>query len=151
MTRWLIKNFSTLGPVGYFPVAPGTFGTLTAAIFLFALKPSPLWHIAITLAVVLLGIAASGEAEKILGAKDSGHIVIDEFAGYLVSMAFLPHTTGYFISSFILFRFFDILKPPPLRRLERLRGGAGVMMDDLMAGVYTNLILQIWRLSVWSL
>ncbi len=93
----------------------------------------------------LLGLITSHNAEKILG-KDSGHIIIDEFCGYLLSVAFIPKSTAYLLSGFILFRIFDVIKPPPIRRLEEtVPGGAGVMLDDILAAIYTNICLQLWR------
>ncbi len=92
-----------------------------------------------------LGTWSSDEAEKDLG-KDSGHIVIDEFCGYLVSILFLPHSIGYLIAAFVLFRIFDILKPPPIRQVEKaVSGGIGIMLDDLLAGLCANICLQAWR------
>lgn len=144
----LLKYFSTLGPVGYMPVAPGTWGTAVALLFVAALRPSVTAHIIIAAVITVAGIISSGEAEKILNRKDPGHIVIDEFAGYMVSTAFLPASWGYLFSAFILFRIFDILKPPPIKRLQYLPGGWGVMVDDIAAGIYTNLIIQLWRLLI---
>ncbi len=141
--------FATLGPVGHFPYASGTVGTLACVPFVWALgmlkTPWPV-YVVITLAVTLLGIVASSKAEEILGKKDPGPVVIDEFAGYMVSMAFLPVTAGYLIAGFFLFRFFDIVKPPPIRNLEKLGGGTGIMADDLLAGVFVSAILHAWRL-----
>ncbi|MFH1014948.1 MAG: phosphatidylglycerophosphatase A [Nitrospirota bacterium] len=129
------------------PFAPGTFGTLAAVFFMVALKPSVLAHIALTVFFIIAGILSSNKAEKLFGQKDSRHIVIDEFAGYMASLLFLPLSWGYIISAFVLFRFFDILKPSPLRRLEDVfNGGFGIMADDMGAAVYTNLVLQLWRL-----
>ncbi len=96
-------------------------------------------------ALFVLGVYVSHHAEKELG-KDSGHIVIDEFCGYLISVLFLPRTPGYLIAAFVLFRFFDILKPPPIRRIEKsVPGGAGIMSDDVVAGIYADICLQVWR------
>ena len=93
----------------------------------------------------LLGLITSHNAEKMLG-KDSTHIVIDEFCGYLLSVAFIPKSTAYLLSGFILFRIFDVIKPPPIRRLEEtVPGGAGVMLDDILAAIYTNICMQLWR------
>ncbi|MCG2813717.1 MAG: phosphatidylglycerophosphatase A [Thermodesulfovibrionales bacterium] len=79
--------------------------------------------------------------------KDPSCIVIDEFTGYMATLLFLPLSWGYIIAAFVLFRFFDILKPPPLRKLEDVfNGGFGIMADDIGAAVYTNLVLQLWRL-----
>lgn len=145
ISRAAFKNIATLGPIGYVPKAPGTAGTLAAMLFLLLARPSAPFFAALLLVVTALGVVASGEAEKALRTKDSGHIVIDEVAGYFFAMAFLPQTTGYFLASFALFRIFDIMKPPPIRRLQFLPGGAGVMADDVVAGVFANVVLQIWR------
>ncbi len=138
---------ATLGPVGHFPFAPGTLGTLACVPIVWLLGvlavPWPV-YIAITIAVIVLGAMASSKAEEILGGKDPGSVVIDEFAGYMVAMALLPPTWGYMVAAFILFRFFDIVKPPPIRSLERLGGGPGIMADDIAAGLITNAILRIW-------
>jgi phosphatidylglycerophosphatase A len=139
-----IAGSATLWFVGRIPVAPGTFGTAAAVALVFLLKPGPVALSVIGLLFVFYGAFAAGRAEKTLG-KDAPSIVIDEFAGYLVSVFFLPLEAGYILAAFILFRAFDILKPPPVRLLERLGGGAGVMADDVAAGVLTNLVLQGWR------
>lgn len=143
----ILKYIATLGFIGYLPFAPGTFGTLTAVFFMVALKPSVLLHIALTVFFIITGIVSSNKTEKLFGEKDSRHIIIDEFAGYTASLLFLPLSWGYVIAAFVLFRLFDILKPPPLRRLEDFfNGGFGIMADDIGAAVYTNLLLQLWKL-----
>ena len=136
--------FATLGPIGYAPVAPGTFGTLAASVLFLLLKPSDLVIGMILLLTIPAGIFSSHIAERVLAEKDSSHIIIDEFCGYYVSLLFVPFSLGHAIAAFFLFRFFDILKPFPIRNLERLKGGAGIMADDVMAGIYSNVILQIW-------
>lgn len=146
----VLKHIATLGPVGYMPIAPGTFGTLLAVAFIAILKPPTGVYIAIMLIVLILGTLASHRAEKLFNVKDPQRVVIDEFTGYFFSMAFLPQGNAYLLSSFILFRFLDILKPPPIRKIERLSGGAGIMADDLIAGFYTNVILQIWKIFLQS-
>jgi phosphatidylglycerophosphatase A len=145
LSRAAWKQIATLGPVGYVPRAPGTAGTLAAMLFLLLAGPSAPFFALLLVVATAAGVVAAGEAEKALGAKDSGHIVIDEVAGYFFAMAFLPQTTGYFLASFALFRIFDIMKPPPIRQLQVLSGGAGVMADDVVAGVLANVVLQIWR------
>ena len=143
----ILKYIATLGFIGYLPFAPGTFGTLAAVFFMVALKPSVLLHIALTVFFIITGIVSSNKTEKLFGEKDSRHIIIDEFAGYTASLLFLPLSWGYIIAAFVLFRLFDILKPPPLRRLEDFfNGGFGIMADDIGAAVYTNLLLQLWKL-----
>lgn len=132
--------------IGYSPFAPGTLGTLAAFAFVWFFKLSNV-NLFITLLIgFALGVLSAHYAEKALGEKDSRHIVIDEFVGYISAVIFLPATTGYLIAGFVLFRFFDILKPPPIRNIEKaVGGGLGVMLDDLAAGFITNILLQAWN------
>lgn len=109
------------------------------------LKPDNAELLIGSLLVLLIGTLTAHYAERQLG-KDSSHIIIDELCGYLISVLFIPSRTGYLIAAFILFRIFDILKPPPIRKIEDIfPGGAGVMLDDVLAGIYTNVCLQLWR------
>ncbi len=137
------KLIATVFYLGYLPVAPGSIGSF-AALFLYgAVKNSPQMMGASIVLCIVLGLLTAGRAEKLLGGKDAGEIIIDEFAGMLVALYLLPPTMGYIVAAFILFRFFDIIKPRPIRNLEKLNGSMGIMLDDLLAGVYTNLILQV--------
>ena len=138
----LALTWSSFFGSGYFPLAPGTAGT-AAAIPLWWLLRSPqvpLWaYFAATAAVTLTGIAAADRAGKYYGVADSGHIVIDEVAGYLLTMAFLPRAALPAIAGFIWFRLFDVLKPWPARFFDvdpRWKNGAGVVLDDLFAAVW---------------
>lgn len=141
----ILKNIATLGFVGYLPIAPGTWGSLAGVALLFAFRFPPAVHAVVMLAVIAVGIAAADRAEKVIGEHDSGHIVIDELAGMLVSSLYLPQTPLYFASAFILFRVFDILKPFPVNYMERsLDGGLGIMADDIAAGIYVNLLIHLW-------
>ena len=143
----ILKNIATLGFVGYLPVAPGTWGSLVSAVFVAFLNPSSTVQAILIVTGFVIGTISSTVAERLIGQTDSGHIVIDEFIGFLVSVVYLPQTYGYLIAAFFLFRFFDILKPFPIRQAERtLKGGFGIMTDDVLAGIYTNAILQIWKL-----
>lgn len=145
--KLLSKIIATVFFIGYIPFAPGTFGSLAGLIFIWVFKPDTVQQILILTAGFIIGVLSSHIVEKDSGIKDSKHIVIDEFIGYLASIIFLPLTPGYVVAAFFLFRFFDILKPPPIRNLERIfSGGIGVMIDDLLAGIFTNIILQIWRM-----
>ncbi len=129
---------------GRAPVAPGTAGTAVGVLaYLWMRRLSPAAYVPFCLLVVLIGMWIADQAEDLLGRKDHPSIVIDEVAGYLVSMTMLPGTWSFIIAAFVLFRFFDIIKPYPLKRLQNLRGGVGVMTDDIGAGVYTNLVLRI--------
>ena len=145
--KFLSKIIATVFSIGYIPFAPGTFGTLASMAFIWIFKPDAVGQIIILITGFIIGVLSSHIAEKDFGVKDSKHIVIDEFVGYLASVLLLPLTPGYVVAAFLLFRFFDILKPPPIRNLERIfSGGIGVMIDDLLAGIFTNIILQIFRL-----
>jgi len=128
---------------GRSPVAPGTAGTVVGVLLYLALQElgTP-WYGAACVLVTAVGIWAAGRADQLFGTKDNRTIVIDEIAGYLVSMLVVPATWQYIIAAFLLFRAFDIIKPFPLRRLESLPGGWGVVLDDIGAGVYTNIVLQ---------
>ena len=131
--------------VGYSPVAPGTLGTLIAILIYYFLSeiPSPLHEITLS-GFFFLSVWIAQNAETFFGKKDDQRIVIDEIIGFLITMLWVPKTIRFIIIGFFLFRFFDILKPFPIRRLEkRLKGGFGVVLDDVAAGVYSNIILQI--------
>ncbi len=93
----------------------------------------------------IIGAVSSSAAEEAFNEKDSQKIVVDELIGYYVSVFYLPQKTGLIIAAFILFRIFDIIKPVPIKTLEKtLSRGTGVVADDIMAGIYANIVLQIW-------
>ncbi len=139
------KVIATLGFIGYLPYAPGTFGTALGFLLAVILKPFDIQLLVFFILLFIIGIWSSHGAEKFLG-KDSGHIVIDEFCGYLISVIFIPKSFGYLFAAFVLFRIFDILKPPPIRKIEeKILGGTGIMLDDVLAGMYANICLQVWR------
>ena len=140
----LLTHVATLWRAGYSPVAPGTVGTFCGVVFLLLFKPFG-WTLAALAAVLfVVGVAASGAAEVVLQRKDSRHIVIDEFAGCLITMFFVEQSLVNLAMGFFIFRFFDIVKPPPVNWMEKLPGGWGVMMDDVMAAVYANMALRIF-------
>jgi phosphatidylglycerophosphatase A len=129
---------------GRFPIAPGTAGTLVGILLYLLIRGLPLVaYLFMCVLVIGLGTWVAGEAEKLLGKKDAPSIVIDEIAGFLIAMSLIPPEWGMVIAGFFLFRFFDIVKPWPLRQLQDLHGGVGIMIDDIGAGIYTNLILQV--------
>jgi phosphatidylglycerophosphatase A len=140
----LLKYIATLGPIGYIPFAPGTCGSLVGFIFAALVPLAPPVHLSIIIIGTVLGVIAATSAEQQLKQKDSNRIVIDEFIGFLTSILFLPRTAAIMVSAFLLFRFFDILKPLMIKKLETtFRNGAGVMADDILAGIYANLILRL--------
>jgi phosphatidylglycerophosphatase A len=136
----LALAWSSFFGAGYVPVAPGTAGTAAAIPLWWALSYAPGWaYVAATAAIALTGIAAAQRAGQYYGVADSGHIVVDEVAGYLVTMAFLPRTLFAALAGFVLFRACDVLKPWPARvfdRDPRWKNGAGVVLDDLFAGLW---------------
>lgn len=130
---------------GKAPFAPGTFGTIAGILFVLAFKYIPPgYEILYVVAVIIFAIWISDMAEKILKQKDPGCIVIDEIAGYLVAMAGMPITITTIIAGFILFRFFDIIKPFPVKYFEKkFNGGPGIVLDDLIAGLLSAFVLRI--------
>ncbi len=129
---------------GRSPFAPGTAGTVVGVLLYLLVKGlAPAWYLAAAAAVIVTGIWTAGRAEVLLGKKDAQSIVIDEIAGYLVAMFLVSSGWGFIAAGFLLFRFFDIVKPWPLKRLQDLHGGVGVMLDDIGAGIYTNIVLQL--------
>ncbi len=143
--KYFILILATGFGVGYSPVAPGTLGTLIAIPIYYFLSniSSPIYEITL-IGFFFLSVWISENAEILFGKKDDQRIVIDEIIGFLITMIWVPQTAILIVIGFFLFRFFDILKPFPIRRLERkLRGGYGVVLDDVMAGVYSNIVLQV--------
>ncbi|MGO9378877.1 MAG: phosphatidylglycerophosphatase A [Dissulfurispiraceae bacterium] len=140
------KVIATVFFVGFIPFAPGTCGTFASMIFIWAAKPSFTWQFIILISTLIVGTKTADVAEKVFDQKDCRHIVVDEFVGYLCSIIFLPLTPTYMVAAFLLFRFFDILKPPPIRMIEKLGGGVGIMFDDVAAGITTNVLLHLIRL-----
>lgn len=130
---------------GYAPHAPGTAGTLVGIALYILLSPLSLKLYGIlTIGILLVGVWVSDRVEAIRGEKDSSLIVIDEIAGFLVAMFGLPLHGLTVAAGFVLFRIFDIAKPFPIRMIDRrLPGGWGVMLDDILAGVYTNIVLRV--------
>lgn len=145
---WLTGTFFG---VGLLPGGPGTWAALaTTVIWYFAARGAHAtsgWLSIATLiaavAVTLIGVPAASVVERESGRQDPGHVVIDEVAGQLFALIFAPLDAGHAALAFVLFRIFDIWKPQPVRRLERLHGGLGIMMDDVAAGVYALIIVLI--------
>ncbi|MBN1384122.1 MAG: phosphatidylglycerophosphatase A [Elusimicrobia bacterium] len=137
----LIKFFATGFYIGYIPIAPGTFGTLMAAgIWWFS--PRLIFYICLCF-LLLTSYFFCDKAEKILGIADDKRIVLDEIIGYFISVVFLPKTVIVLIASIILFRFFDIKKPLFINSAQKLKGGLGILADDILSGIITNLIILI--------
>jgi phosphatidylglycerophosphatase A len=130
---------------GKVPFAPGTFGTGVGLIFCFFLsKVGTIVMLSCLLLILFLSVFIAGKAESLLETEDPGEIVMDEIAGIIITMAGLPFTVLSVITGFILFRFLDILKPFPIRYIEKkMSGGTGIVMDDVAAGIMANIALRI--------
>jgi phosphatidylglycerophosphatase A len=133
---------------GYSPIAPGTAGSLVgmALYFLGYLAFGEMsWVVNVAAVIVLFYpcVKLAEEGERFFGGKDPGRVVIDELMGYWISVLFYPFNLKIALTSFVIFRIMDVVKPWPINSLQRLRGGIGIMIDDCVAGVYTNLIILI--------
>lgn len=153
LTSRLSLVCATFFGAGYSPVAPGTAGSL-AAIPLIVLLRLTGWAWIEAVAVVLLfaaGVWSASAAERLLACDDPGPVVIDEVVGMLISMFLVPLTWPAVLAAFLAFRVMDIAKPYPAGRLERLGGGWGIMADDVAAGVYANVVVQVllWLRPGW--
>ncbi len=122
---------------------PGTFASIFGIGLFYLIKDNQFIYILVTLALLILGFLVAAKAEEIFARKDAKCIVIDEVVGMLLSLAFIPYDIKLVIIAFILFRILDTLKPYPAGPLENLKGSPGVMADDIVAGLYTNIILQV--------
>jgi phosphatidylglycerophosphatase A len=136
---------ATVAGVGYAPVAPGTVASALTVVLLGLIAPPPGPLLLFVVVVIVIGTWAAHDAERSLGGKDPGAIVIDEVAGMALSVLTLPLTPRVLLAGFLLFRVFDIVKPYPANALQRLRGGVGVMLDDLVAGLYALVLLVAAR------
>ena len=130
---------------GYFPWAPGTVGSLAGLLIFLPLRDLPLWaQLIFAGALLVIGIPVCGAAERALGGTDPSEVVLDEILGMVLVLA-LVSDIRYWPAAFILFRILDILKPFPVRTVERrLPGGWGIMLDDVVAAIYTVFIIQVF-------
>ena len=166
LSNYLALAFATWG-VGYAPLAPGTFGSAVgvglyllveaASERVFAFASSRGWNIEqlesfrtafmllLIATLTLVGIWAASRTEKLIGRKDPGIVVADEVVGQLIAFLFVPFNSGWWviIVGFLTFRLFDIWKPYPIRRLELLESGLGIMADDVLAGIYAAILMSI--------
>ncbi|MFQ6617515.1 MAG: phosphatidylglycerophosphatase A [Fidelibacterota bacterium] len=139
----LTSHLATGFILGYAPLAPGTAGSLFSLLVFVLLPPLSLFtFISIILIAFFIGVVVSGRVEKDSG-KDPSIVVIDEIVGMWIALVALPRNWVYMLASFFLFRILDIIKPFPARRSQNLPGGWGIMIDDLIAAIYANALLQI--------
>ncbi len=145
--RKLILFVATGAGSGYAPIAPGTLGSGVGLLLYLPLAGlGGAAYLAVVGGISALGVWAAERAERLFGQRDDGRITIDEVAGMLLALALLPRRLDVVVAGFFLFRLFDIFKPPPARAAESLPGGLGVVTDDLVAGLYANVVGQLlWR------
>lgn len=144
--KFFSKAISTFFGAGYFPLAPGTFASLVAVLLykFFLAGWSWLYYLLLCLILTLIGVVASAIHSKQLDQKDPHQIVVDEVCGQWLALFLVPSDWLPVLISFFLFRFFDVVKPYPIRRLEHLREGWGIMADDLLAGVYAGILVHLY-------
>lgn len=137
-----MRAVATLGGIGRARFASGTFGSLAALPFAYLAAQRPLWGLAAVALLAPLAIRAAGATAREEGREDPGVVVVDEFLGQILASLWAGSTPQGLALSFLAFRFFDILKPPPLREAERLPGGWGIVADDLLAGGLAALAVE---------
>ena len=131
---------------GFSLIIPGTLASLVAVLLYYWFPHDPSRYLLSTVLLFIAGIWASSKAEIIFNEKKSSRIVIGEVVGFLIAMFMIPKTFWWILFGFIFYRLIDIIRPNPIELIEDIEGGWGIMLDDAMAGIYTNLILQIIRL-----
>jgi phosphatidylglycerophosphatase A len=145
MKRRIVEIFATGFYFGKAPFMPGTFGTLWGIPLVWALSYlQPVTYMMACVAFLFFAIYIASTYEKNTAAHDPGEVVIDEIIGYAIAMTWLPFTWQSYLAAFVVFRFFDIVKPPPIRAIDRrVKGGFGTVLDDVVAGLAANVVLQI--------
>ena len=142
MPKPFVKLISTFCYVGYFPMAPGSAATCVGVAIYYFLQ-SHLWvYCAAWVVITFLGFTFTGGMEAVCKEKDPSCVVIDEVSGVMIAFFLLPLKWPVVVSAFFVFRAFDMFKIYPANKLEQLSGGAGIMLDDIIAGIYTNLVMH---------
>jgi len=141
---WTVSFFH----IGYIPLGGGSVAALAALLIYIVIAKSFLLYLAITLAVNIIGLLLSKKSEEIYNEEDPPRVVIDEVGGMLLAFFWIPATPLFLISGYIIFRLLDIVKPFPANYLEHHTGSYGIMLDDIMAGIYTCIILHLIRVLV---
>ena len=141
---FLKKALGTVLFSGYAPLAPGTAGSAVVAIlyYFFGASLEAVGWVAVLVFTFVVAVYTAGELARQWG-DDPGRVVIDEAVGFLATVAFLPHSFWLALAGFFIFRVLDILKPTPARQLEALPGGWGIVLDDVAAGIYGNLLIRL--------
>ncbi|MBF0485774.1 MAG: phosphatidylglycerophosphatase A [Candidatus Omnitrophica bacterium] len=140
LARWVATFFR----VGDFPFAPGTAASAVGLVMAYYCRSNIWLYLGVLILVTVLGFMTSGIVEKAMGKKDPGCVVIDEVSGIMISFLLIPvFSWPVMVAGFFLFRAFDMFKIYPEDKFEAMGGAKGIMLDDMMAGVYTNIVLQI--------
>jgi len=151
MTR-LALAVGTVGGAGFFPIAPGTIGSaIGVAVYLLTAHWPAAWQISLLVAISLVGTWGATGTARALGREDPGPVIVDEVAGQLLTLLLTGVGVVGAIAGFFIFRILDIVKPWPARNFEALHGGVGIMADDLMAGVYGNILMWIGLQFVYAI
>ena len=151
MTR-LALAVGTVGGAGFFPIAPGTVGSaIGVAVYLLTARWPAAWQIGLLAAISLVGTWGATGTARALGREDPGPVIVDEVAGQLLTLLLTGVGVVGAIAGFFIFRILDIVKPWPARNFEALHGGVGIMADDLMAGVYGNILMWIGLQFVYAI
>ncbi len=141
----MVRLLATCFYIGYLPLMPGTWASLAALFVYYLLRSHHLLYAGLTLFLLILGFWVSTKAEHELGSKDPKEIVIDEFSSQLLVFIFIPFNLISLFLGFLLFRILDIFKLPPIKKLQYLPKGWGIMLDDIAVAIFVNLILQVRR------
>ena len=143
MNDRIARFCATFFHIGDIPLAPGSLASAAALVVAYFVHPWAWLYILVGILFTVIGFMTAGQVEKLSGKKDPGCIVIDEAAGIMISFLFLPMTWPVMITGFFLFRAFDMFKIFPANKFEDMGGAHGIMLDDIMAGIYTNIVLQV--------
>ena len=139
---FIVKTIASGLGTGYSPVASGTVGSLLAAVIWWYLPANLGLQLALTAVTLFISIPVSSAAEILYGKKDDSRIVIDEVVGMWIALLFFPLNIKYFAAAFFLFRLFDVIKPLGIKKIQAWRGGWGIVMDDVLAGILANIVLR---------
>lgn len=143
MRNKINRAIVTFFGIGYLPIMPGTYASAAAVLIYLALRDNLYMYLAVTLIVTIAGFICARRAEELFNNPDPRQVVIDEVSGMLIAYMLVPFSISTVIIGFFLFRALDIIKVYPLNRVEKIGGARGIMLDDILAGVMTNVALQV--------
>ena len=136
------KLISTFFYIGYLPFAPGSAASIIGGFLYLCLSQYPVLYVFLFVLITIAGFMLSGQMEEAENFKDPSCVVIDEVSGVMIAFYGMPITPAVLVTAFFLFRAFDMFKIYPANKFENITGGAGIMLDDIMAGIYTNFVMH---------